>query len=202
MRRIRQNEQFRRAFFGVLLATLGGVGAWYFYQQNQLNHKQAVNDEITSRINALNADIEQIYHLENEQKALLDKANLIRDLNQNRVSFVRIFEYLASAGRGLVYFEHINLAGDLLTLSGVSKSAANVSQFAQSISANEHSMMTDAMVTSLQEMPNGAVSFIISVKLTINTHEAADDLADEGKTHLADHTSTKTIYVDKQVRHE
>lgn len=166
--RIRKNEQLRHAFITVILLSLMAIGGMYVYQKRQMNYQQAINNDIKNRLGLLDADIERINNLDKQQKALFKKAGIITDLHKNRSAFVRLFEYLAHTSKGLVYFERVSLSADMLTLEGVSKSSVNISQFSQTISMDEQSMMDDVMVIRLQDMSNGTVSFVISAKLVLD----------------------------------
>lgn len=166
--RIRKNEQLRHAFITVILLSLMAIGGMYVYQKRQMNYQQAINNDIKNRLGLLDADIERINNLDKQQKALFKKAGIITDLHKNRSAFVRLFEYLAHTSKGLVYFECVSLSADMLTLEGVSKSSVNISQFSQTISMDEQSMMDDVMVIRLQDMSNGTVSFVISAKLVLD----------------------------------
>ena len=174
IRRIRKNEQFRRALILVTVLSAGLVGGAYIYEKGKLNHQKAINDDVKNRISILDADIVKITALENEQRALLDKVAIINDLHGNRATLVRFFEYLARTSAGLVYFERVTLSGEMLTLTGVSRSSADVSRFSQSISADAQSVLDDVMVVGLQDTPNGAVNFVISAKLILDSRQVAD----------------------------
>ena len=174
IRRIRKNEQFRRALILVTVLSAGLVGGAYIYEKGKLNHQKAINDDVKNRISILDADIVKITALENEQRALLDKVAIINDLHGNRATLVRFVEYLARTSAGLVYFERVTLSGEMLTLTGVSRSSADVSRFSQSISADAQSVLDDVMVVGLQDTPNGAVNFVISAKLILDSRQVAD----------------------------
>lgn len=174
IRRIRKNEQFRRALILVTVLSAGLVGSAYIYEKGKLNHQKAINDDIKNRISILDADISKVTALENEQRALLDKVAIINDLHGNRAALVRFVEYLARMSAGLEYFERVILSGEMLTLTGVSRSSADVSRFSQSISADAQSVLDDVMVVGLQDTPNGAVNFVISAKLILDSRQVAD----------------------------
>lgn len=184
LRRIRKNDQFRRALILVTVLSAGLVGGAYIYEKGKLNHQKAINDDIANRISALDADIVKIAALENEQKALLDKVTIINDLHGNRAALVRFFEYLARTSAGLVYFERITLSGEMLTLTGVSRSSADVSRFSQSISTDVQSVLDDVMVVGLQDAPNGAVNFVISAKLILDSKQVADSSPNDSSAVL------------------
>lgn len=188
MRRIRKNEQFRRALILVTVLSAGLVGSAYIYEKGKLNHQKAINDDIKNRISVLDADIMKITALENEQKALLDKVAIINDLHGNRAALVRFFEYLARMSAGLVYFERVTLSGEMLTLTGVSRSSADVSRFSQSISTDVQSVLDDVMVVGLQDAPNGAVNFVISAKLILDSKQVTDSLPNNLSTAPQDMT--------------
>lgn len=170
LRQIRQNAQFRRAFLLVAVGALVLASMIYAYQKYRLDHQQAINDGIRQRMAALDDDIARIATFENEQQELINKANSINNLRSNRMMMVQFFEQLADLSDGLVYFTHINHAGETLTMTGVSKNSTTVSQFAQRLGADmsDTPMMSDVLVTSLQQSSEGPwVSFVMTARLNL-----------------------------------
>lgn len=72
----------------------------------------------------------------------------------------------------------------MLTLTGVSKSSADVSRFSQNISADVQSVLDDVMVVGLQDVPNGAVNFVISAKLILDSKQVADSSPNDSSAVL------------------
>lgn len=179
LHRIRKNGQFRRAFILAGLLSMGVVGGVTIYENKRLNHQKNINNDIKNRIGVLDADIAKIVALENEQQTLLNKVAVIHGLHNNRIILIQFFEHLARMSEGLVYYEHVSLSGELLTLTGVSKNPNNVSQFSQKISTEMQNMLDDVMVVGLKDAPNSTVSFVISAKLTSGFKHATDTLTDD-----------------------
>lgn len=178
LRRIRQNERFYRAVLAVLAMSVLFVGGWYAYERHQMAHQQAINDEISRRMGVLDGDIAKIVQLEHEQQAILDKVSLIDKLSQNRMAMVAFAEHLSGVSHRLVYLDHINHAGELLTIEGRANHASAVGAFAQKLPAQAKFVIDDVMVTGLNEM-NGHVAFVISAKMTL---AGRDDKLLEGKS--------------------
>lgn len=172
LRRIRQNERFYRAVLAVLVMSVLFVGGWYAYERHQMTHQQAINDEINRRMGVLDGDIAKIVQLEHEQQAILDKVSLIDKLGQNRMAMVAFAEHLSGISHRLVYLDHINHAGELLTIEGRASHANAVSAFAQKLPTQAKFVIDDVMVTGLNEM-NGHVAFVISAKMNLVGHDEA-----------------------------
>lgn len=189
----RQQARFHRALkMALVLSVLLSVMI-YAYHRHKLGHQQAINDEIRQRMTALDADIVRITVLQKQQQALLDKAGSINDLTANRVAMVRVFQRLATLSDGLVYFNRINHAGEMLTIAGVSRDSAAISRFAGQLGDETltDGMVQDVLVTSLQQSTEGAwMDFVLTARLDLGRSILQTE---EGSTDVvADESSVET----------
>lgn len=178
LRQLKQNEQFRRWLLAVLVLSILAVLGGYAYHKQKLNHQQAINDDIKARMSVLDTQIASITALENEQAALLKQATLVHDLGKNRVAMVGLFEHLSLSSQGLVYLDALSHAGGVLNITGHAKDAAMVSQFAQRLARDDSPVINDVLVTSLSQVSDGWVNFVLSAKLDLVQMPSSEQTAD------------------------
>ncbi|WP_432480862.1 PilN domain-containing protein [Moraxella sp. ZY200743] len=184
LRQLKQNEQFRRWLLAALALSLFAVFGTYVYHKQNLNHQQAINDDILARMGMLDAQIASIATLESEQEALLQQAKLVYDLGKNRVAMVRLFEHLSLSSHGLVYFDGVSHAGGVLTITGHAKDAAMVSQFTQRFQQTDNPVISDVLVTSLSKQSDGWVGFVLSAKLDLAGVSSEESLGQMASSEL------------------
>ncbi len=127
---VRQQRQKEYVSFLALVA-LAAVALWYgvsnFYADSS-SSQNARNGYLENEIAILDKKIEEIRELREKREQMLDRMQLIQDLQGNRPVIVRTFDELARVLPDEVFFESLKVAGKTATLKGKANSNSQVSQ--------------------------------------------------------------------------
>lgn len=170
--RLERRQQRQNEFFGMLgaAAVLAAVVAFgliqYFdgVEQNQ----QARNGYLDKQIAEVDAKIKDIENLEAERASLLQRKQVIEDLQSNRSQMVHLFDELVRTIPEGIRLTSIKQAGQQLTLDGVAQSNARVSAYMRSIEASGWMKQPDLSIIE-QKGENRAMPYQFSLKLTLTS---------------------------------
>ncbi|MFJ2537924.1 MULTISPECIES: PilN domain-containing protein [unclassified Pseudomonas] len=136
-RREAQRKRFLLVLTGVLV---GSVGAVFIADQiinTAIARQAARNDYIGKQIAVVDERIKQISELKAHRQQLLERMNIIQDLQGNRQVIGRIFDQLARTLPDGVYFTDVKMAGKTLSISGAAESNNRVSELMRNLEASD-----------------------------------------------------------------
>ncbi len=107
---------------GAVLVFTGGL-----YISNGIDQQHSRNQYLQNQISQLNQRISEIKDLKTKKEQLLERMEVIQNLQGNRPVIVRIFDQLARMVPEGVYFKEVILSGDRLTLVGVADANDRIS---------------------------------------------------------------------------
>ncbi len=135
-------KERQRQFISVLglVGMLGVVMVFAFKYSIGLDieNQQRRNNFLQTEINKLESQIKEIEALEKERQQLIDRMDMITNLQQSRPHVVRIFDELVRAipeGLNLISIER---KGDTLTILGTAESSQRVTALMRKIDASPH----------------------------------------------------------------
>jgi type IV pilus assembly protein PilN len=138
--RAERRKQRQKEFVSMLgVALIGGValvmlGSWYYGQQ--IDGQTGRNDFLQQRITEVEGQIKEIEELEARKASLLQRKQVIEDLQADRSQNVRLFEELVRTIPDGVKLVTIKQAGQELTLTGRSQSESRVSAYMRNLEAS------------------------------------------------------------------
>lgn len=184
-RKQRQKEFLTLIGASAALAVLLAFGGIKFFDA-LIEDQQARNAFLETEIKALDAKIAEIENLEAQRAALLQRKEVIEQLQANRSQMVHLFDELVRTIPDGVRLDSIKQAESLLTLQGMAQSNARVSSYMRAIERS--GWMTDPQLSIIEAkgadraMP---YQFTLAVTLTKPKKEgegddgSADDAADD-----------------------
>lgn len=126
-----ERKQRKEDFIRVGLAAIALMGVLIFFAHVQIggmiDEQESRNKFLQGEIAKVDEKIKEIKELENQKKMLLNKMNVIQDLQTRRPLVVRMMDELVRVMPNGVYFTKINQKGQELLLEGVAQSNARVS---------------------------------------------------------------------------
>ncbi len=178
-RKQRQNEFFGMLGAAAVLAALVAFGLIQYFNGVEQN-QQARNAYLDRQIAEVDAKIKDIENLEAERASLLQRKQVIEDLQSNRSQMVHLFDELVRTIPEGIRLTSIKQAGQQLTLDGVAQSNARVSAYMRSIEASGYMKQPDLSIIE-QKGENSAMPYQFSLKLTL-TSPQKEAAAAEGET--------------------
>lgn len=113
--------------------TLALVGLVHLYFQQLVSYQKSRNTFLQSQIVVLDKKIKEIKDLEKERKGLMARMRAIEELQTSRPIIVHLFDELVGTLPEGVYLKEVSQKGDAITLKGVARSNARVSNFMRNL---------------------------------------------------------------------
>ncbi len=136
---LRQEKQ--RQYLSVLglVAILGVAVGWsiYTYYDTQIDNQRGRNKLLQTEIQKLDSKIKEIETLEKERLELVERMNLIQDLQRSRPQIVHVFDEIVTNIPEGVNLASVERKGNDLIFNGVAESAPRVSKFMRNISTSK-----------------------------------------------------------------
>jgi type IV pilus assembly protein PilN len=131
----------RRRQFNVMLAAAAGLGVVIvFLGQTVIGSRQesqqARNVFLESEIAKLDAQIVKIKEIRSQTESLLDRKQVVEELQSNRTEVVHLFDDMIRLLPEGLYLKSVKQSGDMVQLSGYTQSSARVSSLMRSLDAS------------------------------------------------------------------
>jgi type IV pilus assembly protein PilN len=130
--RERLREERKREFLvmlgGLMVIAAGLVLLVDRYYRGELSGQQARNNIISTQIAVMDARLVEISRLREQRADILDRMEVIRDLQGTRPLIVHVFDELVRTLPDGVYYNTVSREGNMLSLEGVAESNNRVSE--------------------------------------------------------------------------
>ncbi|MDQ5769241.1 PilN domain-containing protein [Thiothrix subterranea] len=138
--REKAREENKKQFFAlvggsVLLAAAAVFGA-HQYMQYAIEHQEQRNQYLSTQIAELDKQIKEIEQLDATRQALLDRMQVIEDLQSTRPAIVHLFDEMVNALPKGMYLLHLKQDGTKVELEGKAESYARVSSYMNRLDAS------------------------------------------------------------------
>lgn len=118
----------------VLMAVI--VGAGWVHVGNLISEQENRNGYLQQEIGVLQGMINQIQKLEAEKKSLMQRMEVIQQLQRSRPGIVHMFDELVYSIPEGIYFSSLTRAGNIVTIDGLAQSNTRVSDFMRNLDAS------------------------------------------------------------------
>jgi type IV pilus assembly protein PilN len=137
-----EQRQERQKNFLILMAATAIVAAGIVfgvksYFDAQIDGQNARNNYLRSEIAKLDAQIARIDELDEVRQRLIDRKDVIENLQSNRTLMVHLFEQLVTTVPEGIRLLTVQQVGDQLTIDGTAQSSARVSTYLRNLEASE-----------------------------------------------------------------
>ena len=136
-----ERERKKKEFLGnlagvfVLGAVLVLAGGWML--DNNVDHQNARNTFLQSKITELDTKIAEIAQLEQQKKDLEERMALIQELQGNRPVIVRVFDELVRTLSKGVHYQELEMTAGNLKVSGTAESNNRISSLMRNLDESE-----------------------------------------------------------------
>ncbi|EIJ33975.1 PilN domain-containing protein [Thiothrix nivea] len=138
--REKAREQKKKQFFTLvgMSVALAAAGVLVAHQLMLLTmeHQQDRNQLLTSEIAQLDKQIKEIEQLDTTRQSLLDRMQVIEDLQSTRPAIVHLFDEMVNALPKGMYLLHLKQEGTKVQLEGKAESYARVSSYMNRLDAS------------------------------------------------------------------
>ena len=177
--RAEQRKQFGR--MAGLVAILAAIimAAIHIQMNGKIDYQVSRNNFLNSEIAKLDKEIEEISELQKVRRNLIERMEIIQDLQGSRPSIVYLFSEIVSTVPNGVYLETMNQTGSNLVVNGEAESNARVSTYMRNLSDSEWLKDPNLSVIEIEDKTvNRLSAFELTVKQT--SPNATDDEGDTG----------------------
>jgi type IV pilus assembly protein PilN len=128
---------FMAALGGAAVCAFVVMGAVYMLYNGMIDAQERRNELLTSQIQVLDRQIEEINSLEKTKRRFIARMQIIEKLQRSRPEIVHVFDQIVKTLPDGVYLTSVTQAGDHLKFTGVAQSSTRVSAFMRNIDASQ-----------------------------------------------------------------
>ncbi len=143
------------------------VGLITFQMNNEIEYQNNRNQFLTSEISKLDEEIKEIRELQKVRKSLIERMEIIQDLQASRPTIVHLFTELVTSVPNGVYLKTMEQNQDTLKITGEAESNARVSSYMRNLNNSEWLKDPNLDVIEIEDKTVTRISsFSLSVKQT------------------------------------
>ncbi len=177
---LRQEQKKQFVMMLVMIAVLSAaiVGLIHFQMQAKIDYQLSRNRYLSNEIATLDKEIAEIAELQKIRRSLIERMEVIQDLQGSRPSIVHLFTEIVSTVPNGVYLETLTQSGNNLVINGLAESNARVSTYMRNLAASEWLKEPNLSVIEIEDITVNRIStFTLTVKQTSPnaTNEEASD---------------------------
>lgn len=178
--REKAREEKKKQFFTLLGLAAGtaalGVFLAHMYMQKRIDFQEQRNRTLQTEITALEKQIKEIEELDATRQALLDRMEIIDNLQSTRPAIVHLFDEMVTALPKGMYLEHLQQQGTRVKLEGKAESYARVSSYMNRLDASPWLSSSNLNVISLDKEEASSDSMVLrDFKLDVTQLLKQDD---------------------------
>ncbi len=178
---LRQEQKKQFVMMLVMTAALAAaiVGLIHFQMQAKIDYQLSRNRYLQNEIGKLDKEIAEIAELQKVRRSLIERMEVIQDLQGSRPSIVHLFTEIVSTVPNGVYLESLTQRGNNLVINGLAESNARVSTYMRNLSASDWLKEPNLSVIEIEDITVNRIStFTLTVKQT--SPNATDDQESDG----------------------
>ncbi len=180
LRQERQKQFISLLVLTVILAA-AIVGLIHFQLNAKIDYQNARNRYLQTEIAKLDDEIKEIRELRKVRKSLVERMEVIQDLQASRPSIVHLFTELVTTVPNGVYLKTLTQNGDTLRITGEAESNARVSSYMRNLNNSEWLKDPNLDVIEIEDKKVHRVStFVLTVKQTSPNAEKANEVESMG----------------------
>lgn len=143
------------------------VGLLHIQMQGKIDYQLSRNKYLEAEIAKVDEEIKEIQELQKVRRSLVERMEVIQDLQASRPSIVHLFTELVSTVPNGVYLESLNQTGANLVINGQAESNARVSTYMRNLAASDWLKEPNLTVIEIEDITVKRIStFSLTVKQT------------------------------------
>jgi len=175
LRQERQKQFISLLVLTVILAA-AIVGLIHFQLNSKIEYQNTRNRYLQAEIAKLDDEIKEIRELRKVRKSLIERMEVIQDLQASRPSIVHLFTELVTTVPNGVYLKTLTQTDGTLRITGEAESNARVSSYMRNLSNSDWLKDPNLDVIEIEDKKVQRISsFVLTVKQTSPGAEANED---------------------------
>lgn len=181
-RRAQRKKQFYAMLGSAAVAAVLAVFGTKLFYDALIEGQDARNAYLQEEIRLVDIKIKEIEELDRKRADLLQRKQVIEELQASRSQMVHLFDELVRTLPEGVRLTSIKQAGNILTLEGVTQSNARVSSYIRALEGSGWMTNPDLSIIDLKGSEKG-MPYMFSLRVTLVKPKA--DNADDAETDAA-----------------
>ena len=174
-----QKKQFGLMAAMTLVLSAAIVGLIHFQMQAKIDYQLSRNRFLSQEIAKLDEEIKEIAELQKVRRSLIERMEVIQDLQASRPSIVHLFTEIVSTVPNGVYLQTLAQTGSNLLINGEAESNARVSTYMRNLAASDWLKEPNLTVIEVEDKTVNRIStFTLTVKQT--SPGATEESTDSG----------------------
>ncbi len=136
-----RRAELKQAFLIVLGAVVAiGVAILFvvdLFFSGQIQNQNNRNNYLASHIDSLNQQVEEIRDMQRKRTQLLDRMQVIQELQGNRPIIVRILDQLVRTVPAGVFYTELTASSQMITITGIAESNNRVSSLMRRLDSSD-----------------------------------------------------------------
>lgn len=171
-----RQKQFMTLMVLTIILSAAIVGLIHFQMNAKIDYQNSRNQFLKTEIAKLDKEIAEIRELQKVRKSLIERMEVIQDLQGSRPSIVHLFTEMVTTVPNGVYLKTMEQTGETLRITGEAESNARVSSYMRNLNDSEWLKDPNLDVIEIEDKTVTRISsFILSVKQTSPNANAAED---------------------------
>jgi type IV pilus assembly protein PilN len=147
----------------------------------KIDYQLSRNQYISGEIGKLDKQIAEISELQKVRRSLLERMEVIQDLQRSRPSIVHLFSEIVNTVPNGVYLQTLDQSGGNLVMKGEAESNARVSTYMRNLSGSEWLKEPNLTVIEIEDKKVNRISaFTLTVKQTSPNAVEGENVDDGG----------------------
>ncbi len=178
-------RQEQKKEFGItvaisVVAAIAILGLIHFQMAAKIDYQLSRNKFMSDEIAKVDEEIKEIAELQKVRRSLIERMEVIQDLQASRPSIVHLFTEIVSTVPNGVYLQTLAQTGSNLLVTGEAESNARVSTYMRNLSASDWLKEPNLTVIEVEDKTvNRISSFTLTVKQT-SPNATEEGEADDG----------------------
>ncbi len=174
-----QKKQFAMMLGMTAVLAIAIVALIHFQMQAKIDYQLSRNNFLNAEIAKVNEEIKEISELQKVRRSLIERMEVIQDLQASRPSIVHLFTEIVSTVPNGVYLKTLTQTDTNLLINGEAESNARVSTYMRNLSASDWLKDPNLTVIEIEDITVNRIStFTLTVKQT--SPNATDDEESDG----------------------
>ena len=174
-----RQKQFMTLLVLMIILAAAIVGLIHFQMNSKIDYQSSRNDYLSKEISKLDNEIAEISELQKVRKSLVERMDIIQDLQASRPSIVHLFTEIVSTVPNGVFIKSLEQNNNTLKLTGEAESNARVSSYMRNLSNSEWLEEPNLEIIEILDKKVSRIStFVLTVKQAnaSNNEEEEDTL--------------------------
>ncbi|MCP3687698.1 MAG: PilN domain-containing protein [Gammaproteobacteria bacterium] len=162
-----QKKQFAIMTALIMLLAASCVGLIHIQMASKIDYQLSRNRFVSNEISKLDDQIAEIKELQKVRRNLLERMEVIQDLQGSRPSIVHLFTEIVSTVPNGVYLQTLTQTGNSLVIDGHAESNSRVSTYMRNLNDSEWLKDPNLTVIEIEDKKVTRISrFTLAVKQT------------------------------------